>query len=105
MIRPPREGRPGGMARKVALWVLFAAGGVFAAVLVLGYGLTESLLRQQVRATLSAQVLQAGATVDARLGDAEGAVRELGAFLSGQSLKPQGVYPLLARTLEAYAAR
>ena len=100
MIRPPREGRPGGMARKVALWVLFAAGGVFAAVLVLGYGLTESLLRQQVRATLSAQVLQAGATVDARLGDAEGAVRELGAFLSGQSLKPQGVYPLLARTLE-----
>ena len=27
MIRPPREGRPGGMARKVALWVLFAAGG------------------------------------------------------------------------------
>ena len=70
--------RRGGMARRVALWVLFGAGGVFAGVLWMGYVLTESLLQEQVQRTVDAQVYQAGAEVDARLGDAEAAVRELG---------------------------
>ena len=92
--------RRGGMARRVALWVLFGAGGVFAGVLWMGYVLTESLLQEQVQRTVDAQVYQAGAEVDARLGDAEAAVRELAARLSFRTLGPEEARGALERTLE-----